>query len=118
VRSQTSDYLDYAQRRPSANVIALSAAGLLVFVLHCVAQFVLYRGMVLDKWPRAHSDVLVFALPSFLALAAYALVFSRWVMSKPWNAAAKIAIVVVLTLVVGFLSFWGSLLIPLNTYGE
>jgi hypothetical protein len=59
----------------------------------------------------------VFGLPNLLALAAYVTIFWRLVAMRPLRVRTKVALVVLLTIAAGFLSMWGSLLVPFNTYG-
>jgi hypothetical protein len=117
MRSEPTGFLEYAQppRRVSGIVTAALCAA--VFAAHCVLQFVLYRGRVVNRWPLADLDVVVFLLPNLLAFSAYALLLTRWAAVKQWPIAAKVAAVVAIAAVVEFFSFWGSMLIPVNTYG-
>lgn len=93
------------------------AAIVVVFLAHCVLQFVLYRGRCVSRWSIADSDFIVFAVPILLSLTGYAVIFSRLARTKPWSMPRKVEFVIALTLVTGFFSMWGSLLIPFNTYG-
>ncbi len=104
--------------KPSRQIDVISIAMcLVVLVLHCVLQFILYQDRVVSDGTFADSDLFVFGLPNVLAFAAYAAIFRRWARIKPWNFGKKVGFVIGLTLAAGFLSFWCSMLIPINTYG-
>jgi hypothetical protein len=116
MQSRTSVILDYAPAAPRIgrmSIVAIAA----VFIAHGVLQFLLYRGRVVSHWSVADSDLFVFGLPNLLALSAYATIFSWMAMKRTSSASAKVAFVVLLTIVVGFFSMWGSMLVPFNTYG-
>ena len=117
MRPEGPGYLDYAPPHQRVSGFATAGLGLLVFILHCVIQFVLYRGRVVNRWSLADSDAVVFLMPNLLALAAYAFLLGRWAAAKNWPTAAKVGATIALTLVAAFFSFWGSMLIPVNTYG-
>jgi len=99
------------------NRLVLSGAALLVFASHFTMQFLLYRARVFGVFTLADSDVVVFLVPFLLALSAYGVILYRVVASKTWSALGKVTFVVLVTIVVGFLSFWASMLVPINVYG-
>ena len=103
--------------RHSRNAVLLVFALFVVYCLHSALEFVLYRGRVVSHWMLSDSDFVVFAVPNLLALVAYAVVFARWSRTRQMDWILRLALVLVLTLLATFFSFWGSLLIPLNTYG-
>ena len=96
------------------NRLVLSGAALLVFASHFTMQFLLYRARVFGVFTLADS---VFLVPFLLALSAYGVILYRVVASKTWSALGKVTFVVLVTIVVGFLSFWASMLVPINVYG-
>jgi hypothetical protein len=109
------DYSPPAERRRTAGT-AVAAA--IVFAAHCVLQFVLYRGRSINRWPICDSDLFVFGLPLLVAFGAYAFIFAVYAKSLSVSTTRRIYFVAKMTLVVGFFSWWMSMLIPLNTYGE
>lgn len=109
--------LDYAPPHQRVSGFVTGSLCALVFTVHCVIQFVLYRGRVVNRWPFAESDVVVFLMPNLLALAAYAFLLRRWAAAKNWPSAAKAGAAIALTLLAAFFSFCGSMLVPINTYG-
>jgi uncharacterized membrane protein len=90
---------------------------ILVFLFHCAAGFILYRGLVVSHWRICDSDVIVFYAPLILAFAAYAfLLFSSpWL--RPRSALRSFGLVVICFILV-FLSTWCYMFFALNTYGE
>jgi hypothetical protein len=117
MRPAAAGYLDYAPPPRRVSGLITAALGAVVFTLHCIIQFVLYRGRIVGRWSLADSDAIVFLMPNFLALAAYAFLLGRWVAAKDWPVGAKVAAAIALTLVATFFSFWGSMLVPINVYG-
>jgi hypothetical protein len=116
-RSQ-DNMMAYVLPRPrSGNILLLVVALFVVFCLHSAMEFLLYRGRVIGHWTLAESDFVLFAVPSLLALVAYAILFARWARARQTSLALRVVVVFVLTLVVTFFSFWGSMLIPINVYG-
>src|SRR5258706_15167882 len=112
MRHESPTVLQYGTQAPRVNGGALTTVGLLIFVTHVACQFVLYRGRVVDQ--LNFGDSVVFFMPLTLALVGYALVWSRVAQSKPWDGARKVAFVIALTLVTGFFSLLGSMLLPMN----
>jgi hypothetical protein len=110
--------LDYAPTVRRVNKVAICLAIALVFVVHGVLQFVLYRSLFVNQWSITDSEWFIFGLPNLLALSAYAIIFWRAVTSMPLGRGKKIAWVALLTLVTGFFSMWAAMLIPINMYGE
>lgn len=104
-------------RQRSSSSLLLVVSLFVVFCLHSALEFLLYRGRVIGHWTVSESDFVLFAVPSLLALAAYAILFARWAKARQMSLALKVVVVFVLTLVVTFFSFWGSMLIPINVYG-
>jgi hypothetical protein len=117
MRPEPVRHLDYAPPTQRASGFVTASLGFLVFVLHCIIQFILYRERVISRWSLADSDATVFLMPNLLALAAYAFLLGRWAAAKDWPVATKVAASIVLTLIIMFFSFWGSMLIPINMYG-
>ena len=117
MRPEPSPILDYGQSLRRVSTVATVLGAAVVFVSHGLLQFLLYRGRAVNHWAIANSDFVVFAVPNLLALTAYALLITRWARAQPWLLRTKTIFVVVSTMAAGFLSMWGSLLIPFNTYG-
>ena len=86
-------------------------------VLHCGVQFLLYRGRAVSHWQIAEPDIVVFLLPNCCAVIAYAFLIARWVRASQLDHRSIALRVVGLTLVIAFLSFWASVLLPFNIYG-
>jgi len=97
---------------------SVSAALLVVvFVLHCLFGFLLYRGRLVSHWPICNSDLFVFAAPLVLAMAGYAYVLC----SSPWlrpRSALRYFGLSAACLVLAFLSSWCYMVFALNTYGS
>ncbi len=106
-----------AARQHSNSCLLLVFALFLVFCLHSSLEFVLYRGRVVGHSTLCESDFILFAVPSVLAIAGYAILFGCWARARQMSLALRIVVVFVLTLVVTFFSFWGSMLMPINMYG-
>ena len=87
----------------------LALGVVLVAIAHVACIFVAYRARALTHAGLWSSDLIVFALPTVLAIAAYFGFLRSWRMS--WLVA------VVVSLVLTFLSLWVGLLIAFNTYG-
>jgi len=104
-------------RQRYSSTLLLVVALFVVFCLQSSLEFLLYRGRVIGHWTLSESDCVLFAVPSLLALAAYATLFVCWAKAKQMRLASTVVVVFVFTLVVTFFSFWGSMLIPINVYG-
>jgi len=89
----------------------------LVFLLHSVIGFALYRGRAVCHWPICDSDAVVFAAPLVLAAVAYGAVLfsSSWL--RPRSGQRSFALLA-LSFVLVFLSTWCYLIFALNTYGS
>jgi hypothetical protein len=98
---------DHLHRRISLLQL-IAGLGALV-VAHAVYVFVVYRARVLTHSALASSDLVLFALPAIAVfMGCFFLLRARRIrIISPWVAA----------LLVTFLSFWVSMLIPINTYG-
>ena len=117
MRPPSPHQLDYASGGKPISRPTLWAAGLLVFAGHCVFQFVLYRGRVVGHWSVAESDLVLFLAPLLPAVSMYAMLFWRAAAAKPWPTGGKVLYTIGCTLLVSFFSWWGSWLVPVNTYG-
>ena len=107
-----------ATSHPAGSRRAVSGLLLVVvFVTHCLVGFMLYRGRVVSRWPISDSDFVVFAVPFFVALLAYAyvLLFSPWL--RPRSVLRYIGLSAACLLLV-FLSTWCYMFFALNTYGS
>jgi predicted neutral ceramidase superfamily lipid hydrolase len=71
----------------------------------------------LNLFALADSDVVVFLVPLLLATAGYGAILYRVAAARTWTWGGKALFVSVLTLLAGFLSFWWSMLLPINMYG-
>jgi hypothetical protein len=82
--------------------------------LHCVVSVLLYRGMVVNQFPK--SELLVFDLPALIALIAYGIIFwtSGFLQAK---LGLRIAIMLGFSLLAAGLSSWLFMLIAFNKYG-
>jgi hypothetical protein len=118
MRTRPAPLLDYAP--PQARVLDATTlvALAVVFAAHCAIQFVLWRGRMISNWWITESDFVLLPLPNLLATASYAVIFIRFARKRPWSLREKITFVVLLTLATGFISFWMSMLVPVNTYGS
>ena len=97
---------------PSLGTMGLAkrACGVVAVALaHAAYVFLVYRARHLTHGGLASSDLVLFGLPALAAFAAYYwLVGGRRVSWPPrWLVAFVLTVV----------SFWLSLLVPLNTYG-
>jgi hypothetical protein len=113
----TNDYLKYGQPPQEVSGFVTIGLGIVVFILHCLIQFFLYRGRVENAWSIADSDVVVFLLPLLLALVGYAVLSGRWAAGTDWSVGGKVAATIALTLIATFLSYFGSMVISINLYG-
>jgi len=84
--------------------------------LHCVVSVLLYRGMVVNQLPILQSELLVFGVPSLIALIAYGTVFwlSGFLQAKP---VLRLAIMLGFSLLATCLSSWLFMLVAFNSYG-
>jgi hypothetical protein len=101
-------------------ILSRAASGtlvVLVFLFHCAAGFILYRGTVVSHWRICDSDVIVFYAPLVFAFAAYAfaLFSSPWL--RPRSALRSFGLVFICFILV-FLSTWCYMFLALNIYGS
>ena len=109
--------MEVTSHSPSFSRAASSVLVALVFLLHCSAGFILYRGRMVSHWLICDSDVIVFYAPLLFAFAAYAFVL----FSSPWlrpRSALRSFGLVVISFILVFLSTWCYMVFALNTYGE
>ena len=81
----------------------------LVGTVHVAYIFITYRARTLTHGRLWSSDVVVFALPTLLAVVGYVGLFHTRRISWP--------IAVIVGIVLAFFSLWIGLLIAFNTYG-
>ena len=98
----------------SSSTLLLLILLIVVFCLHSALEFLLYFGEVVGHWPPS----ILFAVPTGLALAAYARLFRRWTRARVKNLALRIVLVSVLTFVATCFSHCGSILVAINAYRQ
>jgi hypothetical protein len=99
------------------NWLAVTAGLFAVVVLHSALFFVLYRARVVSDWQVARFDSVVFGLPFLIAYSGFAYFLSRSSLLSAFSAARRALVIHPLSLLVSFISFWCSLLLPFNLYG-
>ena len=108
---KVTPYLPSFSRAASSGLVAL------VFLIHCVAGFILYRGTVVSHWRICDSDFIAFYAPILFAFAAYAFLL----FSSPWlrpRSALRSFGLVCISFILVFLSTWCYMFFALNTYGS
>ena len=117
IRSASSIPMEVTSRLPSLSRTASSALVVLVFLFHCAAGFILYRGLVVSHWPICDSELIVFYAPLVIAFAAYAFVLFSSLWLRPRSVLRSFGLVVICFILV-FLSTWCYMFFALNTYGS
>jgi hypothetical protein len=109
--------MEATSHSPSFSRAVSSVLLALVFLLHCAAGFILYRGMVVSHWRICDSDLVAFYAPLVFAFAAYvAVIFlSPWL--RPRSALRSFGLVIICFILV-FMSTWCYMVFALNTYGS
>jgi hypothetical protein len=77
-----------------------------LMLIACIA--VAHMRAIFDLYPTGHSDVVRFMVPTAVALGLYLIVLARK------HLVLKAALALVLT----GLSFWGGMVVAVNTYGS
>jgi hypothetical protein len=104
------------RKRLSHGQVAVGVMG--VFVLQAGYTFVVYRSRVVGHSGLASSDAVLLFLPVLAVFLAYTYFFTHsriLSQAKPMNRQVGLCCLVMLTT---FLSLWGSMLLPINLYGE
>ena len=99
----------HAISRHRAKAAKITAAICSIGALHILVQILLYRARVLNWWHAA--DGVVLLLPALAAFFAYAVIL------KGFGRARSIPTVFG-ALALTIFSFWGGMLVALNTYGS
>jgi hypothetical protein len=91
------------------SVLAFVCGLAAVALAHAGYTFVVYRARALTHSAFASSDLLLFALPAVLAFCGYFFLLRA--------RALHLVLCCIIAIVLLFLTFWLSMLVPINTYG-